>query len=313
MKHLQSLLQDFYQNKNVLVTGGAGFIGSHIAETLCKLGANVSIIDDLSTGSVDNIAPFCNNIQFLAHDITSFKKCIKATKKQDIIFHTAAFVSVAKSIKQPALCEKINIEGILNLLEAARINNVKAFIFSSSAAVYGDRNNECNETDTPNPKSPYATSKLEGEKLCKEYAKYKINTAALRYFNVYGNRQSPHGEYAGVVTKFKYNLIHKKPIIIYGNGKQQRDFIHVSKVVEANLLIGLLKPLHGEIFNIASGKCINLFNLLNKLKDETQAAPTQVLFKPARRGDIYSSKANCTKYNILKQNLFKTYQNDSLS
>jgi UDP-glucose 4-epimerase len=293
-------LKNFYKNKNVLVTGGAGFIGSHIAEKLCQYQANVTVLDDLSTGSIKNLESFCHKINFLAHDITSFKKCLKATKKQDIVFHTAAFVSVPESIKHPAICEKINIDGTNNLLEAAKINNVKTFIFSSSASVYGNRNDICSEKDNPNPESPYAKSKLSSEKLCIEYSKkYRLNTASLRYFNVYGNRQNPNGAYAGVVAKFKHNLIHKKPIIIYGNGKQKRDFIHVSKVSEANLKIGTILPLQGEIFNIASGNSINLFELIRKLKKDTGCKPTQVLFQPARKGDIFNSIAHVAHYKSL--------------
>ncbi len=298
------LLQNFYQNKNVLITGGAGFIGSHIAQELCKLKANVTIIDDLSTGSIENLESFCHDVNFIAGDITSFKSCVRATKKQAVIFHTAAFVSVSESVKNPAICEKINAEGTQTLLEASAINNVKSFVFSSSAAVYGEKNLSCKEDNKPEPKSPYAKSKLTGEKLCKEYSKkYKISTSCLRYFNVYGERQNPFGPYAGVVAKFKHNLINKEPIIIYGNGKQRRDFIHVSKVAQANLLMGTIPYLNGEVFNIATGKSIDLFQLIKKLEKEVLISLVNIRFKPARKGDIIASMASCDKYKSAKNEI----------
>jgi len=293
-------MQSFYKNKNALVTGGAGFIGSHLAQKLCEYGAHVTILDDFSTGSFDNISTFCSDVTVIARDITSFRSCVKATKRQDIVFHTAAFVSVPESVKHPGLCEKINIEGTNNLLEACSLNNVPRFIFSSSASVYGNRNDRCRETDKPNPQSPYAKSKLAGETLCKEYAKnHKINTACLRYFNVYGDRQSPNGSYAGVVAKFKHNLLRKQSIVIYGDGKQKRDFIHVSKVVAANLAIGTRSPSQGDVFNIASGKSITLLKLLEKLEVEMNIKRSDLQFHPARKGDIFSSQANCRKFKEL--------------
>lgn len=290
-------VKSFYRGKKVLVTGGAGFIGSHIAQRLCSYEAEVTILDDLSSGSLTNICEFAHGINFIAGSITNYKACIKATKKQDIVFHTAAFISVPLSLKHPALCEKINVEGTANILETCEKQNVKSFVFSSSSAVYGERKGFCRETDAPCPQSPYAQSKLEGEALCKSHAESgNMNTSCLRYFNVYGPRQSAQSEYSGVIAKFKHNLVTKKPIVIYGNGKQKRDFVHVSEVVDANLLIGTLPSLRGEIFNIATGKSISLLKLLHKLEEETSKKPTAILFKPARKGDIYSSQADCTKF-----------------
>jgi UDP-glucose 4-epimerase len=292
-------MRAFYKRKNVLVTGGAGFIGSQLAHTLCLYGANVTVLDDLSTGSINNIAGE-PNIRFIASDITSLKSCIKATKKQSFIFHAAAFVSVPESLKHPELCKKINVDGTYNILEASRINNVSTVIFSSSAAIYGERTDCCCEKDKPNPQSPYAQSKLDGEKLCREYAKeHSLNTACLRYFNVYGTQQNPHGTYAGVVAKFTHNLLHEKPIIIYGDGKQKRDFVPVEKVVEANLLVAMRSSLNGDIFNIATGSSITLLNLIKNLEKETKKCPVEIKFKPARSGDIFASHASCKKYKSL--------------
>jgi UDP-glucose 4-epimerase len=300
MKHLQS----FYNNKNVLVTGGAGFIGSQIARALCSYGANVTVLDDLSTGSLENLENCKKKINFIANDITSFKTCLKATKKQDIVFHTAAFVSVPESVKHPELCEKINVEGTFNLLEAYKTNKFfsktnHCFIFSSSAAVYGNKSYACNENDKPNPQSPYAQSKLAGEKLCTEYFEnYGIQTAVLRYFNVYGKRQNKKCDDIGVVARFKENLLNKKPITIYGNGRQKRDFVHVSRVVQANLLASTLS-LKGDIYNIATGKSITLLSLIKKLEIETNTKCAGIIFKPARKGDVVSSRADNKKYDTI--------------
>lgn len=296
-------IEAFYKNKKVLVTGGAGFIGSHLAQTLCELGAQVTILDDLSTGKLANIKPFCSQISVQIGDVTSFKACMQATENQQIVFHLAALVSVQGSIKQPKLCEKINVGGTSNILDACVANNVKTFVFSSSAAVYGNKKEICEETDKPNPQSPYATSKLAGEQMCKEYAReHGISTAALRYFNVFGPRQDPHSEYSGVVAKFTQLITDERPLVVYGDGKQTRDFIPVANVVEANLLCGMQQNLRGDVFNVATGKSITLLELIKQLEKETQKKCAGITFQPARAGDIISSQARCAKLESLRQN-----------
>ncbi|MBD3231939.1 NAD-dependent epimerase/dehydratase family protein [Candidatus Dependentiae bacterium] len=293
-------MEEFYKNKNVLVTGGAGFIGSHLVEKLVELNANVTILDNLATGQLKNLSSILPYINIIYGDITNHFTTIKASKNQNIIFHLAALTSVAESIQNPSLCKKINIEGTKNILEGCKKNNVVTCIFSSSSAVYGNKNEQCKESDSTNPLSPYAQSKLESEKLCQNYSKeYGINIACLRYFNVYGKNQNPNGEYAAVVAKFKHNLINKKPLMIFGDGKQTRDFIHVSKIVQANLKIAMNKNLNSEIFNIASGKSINLFELIKNLEKETKTKNVNIIFKAARIGDIFYSAANCEKYKKL--------------
>ena len=296
MKHVET----FYKNKNVLVTGGAGFIGSHIATKLVSLGAHVSILDDLSTGCITNIQPILHKIRLKVGDICHKETCNQITKQTDVVFHLAAFVSVPESIKNKAMCEQINCFGTKNILEAANSNNVTSLIFSSSSAVYGEKKQRCTENDTVSPQSPYAQSKLVGEQLCKTYSE-NINAASLRYFNVYGERQNPTGNYAAVVAKFKNQLTKKQPIKIYGDGKQKRDFIHVSEVVDANILIGSLQNLNGEVFNIGTGKSINLLELVKQLQQETKIEKPTIEFLPAREGDIYISEANCDKYKKLKK------------
>jgi UDP-glucose 4-epimerase len=293
-------IETFYKNKNVLVTGGAGFIGSHIARKLVSLGAHVSILDDLSTGCIDNIQPIIHKTRIKVGDICNKETCLQMTQQTDIIFHLAAFVSVPESMKHSAICERINYNGTKNLLVAAAENNVSTLIFSSSSAVYGEKKTKCTEKDSLSPQSPYAQSKLAGEQLCKEFSE-KINTAALRYFNVYGERQNPNGSYAAVVAKFTEQLKKEEPLKVYGDGTQRRDFIHVSEVVAANILIGAEKQLQGEIFNIGSGKSINLLELIEQLKSEIKIAKPTIEFLPAREGDIHISEANCEKYLQLKQ------------
>jgi len=278
------------------VTGGAGFIGSHLVEKLVNLGAKVTVFDDFSSGSLNNLKSVITRINVNCASITSKHLCLKATKKQDYIFHLAAFISSTMSVKEPDLCNKINIEGTANILEGAVLNEVKTVVYSSSSAIYGDKKDVCCEDDLTDPKTPYATSKLEGEKLCKEVSlNHDVSTSCLRYFNVYGDRQRGDSSYSSVVAQFKKNLVNKKPITIYGNGNQIRDFIHVSQVVEANLKIALLKN-EGTVFNIASGKSINLFELITKLEQELKVKSTDINFEDAREGDIAISKANCSKY-----------------
>jgi len=288
--------EKFYKNKRVLVTGGAGFIGSHLVERLVHLGANVTIMDNFSTGSLSNIKSVAHLINLFYADIRSAYSCTKAVANQDIVFHLAAFISVAESLINPDVCHKINAEGTNNILDACQKHGIKMFIFSSSSAVYGCKNGVCAENDPLNPQSPYAKSKYEGECATQKYTQTaSCNAAILRYFNVYGDRQSPHGSYAAVVARFKKQLLSEEPLTIFGDGKQTRDFIHVSKVVEANLFLGLQQNLHGEIFNIGSGKSMNLLQLIEHLEHELQIKRTTITFMPARHGDITHSLASCTK------------------
>lgn len=295
------LIAQFYKDKKILVTGGAGFIGSHLVEKLIEFGAKVTVIDNFSTGNLNNLKSVITKVDLVYGDISNFFTTANATINKDIVFHLAALVSVSESVKNPELCRRVNFEGTKNLLQACRKNNISKFIFSSSAAVYGNKNSQCDENDPANPINPYGQYKLESEKLCKKYfSEHNINTAILRYFNVYGPRQNPKGDYAAVVAKFTENLLHQKPIVIFGDGKQTRDFIHVSEVVKANLLIATQENLSGEVYNIATGKSINLFELLEKLEKETNTKHTDIMFQASRQGDILNSAACINKYKNLK-------------
>lgn len=291
----------YYKNLPVLLTGGAGFIGSHIADKLIELGADLTIIDNLSTGNMQNLKNLKQKFKFIEGDIRDLNTCIQVTKNQKIIFHLAAHVSVPESMKNPASCNSINIDGTFNLLESARLNRVEKFIFSSSSAVYGNKETICNEKDSCNPTSIYGLSKLIGEIYCQNYYKfYNIKTICLRYFNVFGERQNPNGQYAAVVAKFTESLKQNKPVIIYGDGTQTRDFIHVNDVVSANLNLAKLdKELNGQPVNIATGKSITLLDLIQKLEQENKIKKNKIIFEPERSGDVINSKADINLYKNL--------------
>jgi UDP-glucose 4-epimerase len=287
----------FYAKKKVLVTGGAGFIGSHLVEKLVAYGAQVTVLDNFSTGNLGNLKSVISSVNLLYADVRSSYGCLKAATHQEMVFHLASFVSVPESIKHPELCSNINVNGTRNLLEACVKNNVKTFIFSSSSAIYGNKEGICSEDDTPNPQSPYAYSKWEAENLVREYTKqFGLQSAMLRYFNVHGPRQNPNGQYAAVVARFTNQLMNNQPLIIFGDGTQTRDFVPVASVVEANLTVARQPTLNAEVLNIGSGTSINLLQLVEQLEKQLNVSRVDVQFEPARQGDIHHSQARCEKY-----------------
>lgn len=293
---------EYYKGKEVLVTGGAGFIGSHLVEALVAAGARVSVLDNFSTGTVENLRSVMHKIHLIPHDVTSFHSCLRATFKKSHVFHCAAMVSVPQSVAAPSLCTHINVDGTKNILEACRVNKVDTCIFSSTAAIYGHHSEICCEDQAPDPQSPYASSKLEGEGFCTRYAQdHKLNTCALRYFNVFGPRQNPNGDYASVVPRFTRALLQGKPLVIYGDGTQTRDFVSVSEVVRANMISGMLKHQPGTIVNIASGHSITLIELIKKLEQELGVVATEILFEPRRPGDVDHSTADISRWIALQQ------------
>jgi UDP-glucose 4-epimerase len=292
-------MQNDYSMMNVLVTGGAGFIGSHVVEKLVNCGAHVTVLDDLSTGTLENLRGVISEIRFIHGTINDLATCIKATQQVDIIFHLAAFISVPESTLNPSSCYETNVNGTLHVLKAAEINQAKRIVFSSSSAVYGSVDGACAENTPCRPESPYGHSKLIGELLCCDAAKSgSLSTICLRYFNVYGDRQNPHGQYASVVAQFKEHMKQNQPVTIYGDGSQTRDFVPVATVVQANLTAGIL-PLPAsafEIFNVGTGKSISLLELVEQLRGEFPQFSAGVHFRPARKGDIKQSSADCSKF-----------------
>ena len=251
-----------------LVTGGAGFIGSHVVDALIAGGHEVVVIDDLSSGKKENISP---RAVFVEKSITSDLGNLFSEYKFNAVFHLAAIASVQYSIKEPAHTHDTHVQGTLNLLEYCRKHNVKRFVFSSSSAVYGDQKEfPLHEGMTPNPMSPYALHKLIGEYYCKlYYFLYGLETISLIYSNVYGARQNPSGDYAGLIPKFLSLMREGKTPTIFGDGEQTRDFIHVSDVVAANLAAALTndKKCFGEFFNIGSGNQISVNDVFKAIKE----------------------------------------------
>lgn len=238
--------------KNVLVTGGAGFIGSHLTERLLELGCTVTVIDDLSEGTWNNLpkhARLMTRKMSILDDVSSVMKNI------DVVFHLAALPRLQRSIDEPLATHNVNINGTLNLLLAAQKNKVKRFVFSSSSSVYGNRNKmPFKESMSPHPLVPYSLHKVVGEEYCRLFASiWGLGTISLRYFNVYGPRMNETSGYANLIPKVMKNLREGKRPIINGDGKQRRDFTHVSDVVEANILAAQ-SDIRGEVFNIGFGK-----------------------------------------------------------
>jgi len=296
-----------YENKRVLVTGGAGFIGSNLVKELVSIQAKVTVLDNFSSGTEKNLSSVINAIELIEGNICNTELCDSITQSKDIIFHLAAMVSVPLSINDPETCYRVNVQGTENLLKAACNNAVMQFVFSSSSAVYGNQSQLCKETIMPAPQSPYAESKLISETLCKKYTYlHSLSTSCLRYFNVYGKDQNPNGEYAAVVARFTEALLHKKPITIYGDGLQTRDFIPVESVINANLLLGMHQTAECLVVNIASGKSITLLELISQLENKLHTKAVEIIFTNARSGDIINSVADCSYYSELTQHLLSS-------
>jgi len=251
------------KNKLIVVTGGAGFIGSHIAEELSK-DNDVIVIDNLYAGKIENIPP---NVKFIQADIRDYKSIAELISQADYVFHEAALVSVVESVERPLLTEEINVLGTLNILKALSDGQGK-LIFASSAAVYGDNQNlPLKESEKPKPLSPYGITKVSAEYYCKVfYELYGVPTVSLRYFNVFGERQG-YNQYAGVISIFINRALKGEPLIIYGDGKQTRDFIYVKDVVKANILAAESSRANGKVFNVARGERTTIVELaLNQVQ-----------------------------------------------
>ncbi|MBR3144433.1 MAG: SDR family oxidoreductase [Clostridia bacterium] len=289
----------FPENALFLVTGGAGFIGSNICEALLGLGYRVRCLDDLSTGKKENVDMFLSNpkYEFIKGDIKDFDTCLKATKDVTYVLNEAAWGSVPRSIEMPLFYCANNIQGTLNMMEAARQSGVKTFVYASSSSVYGDEPNLPKiEGREGNLLSPYALTKRADEEWAKQYSKhYGLKTIGLRYFNVFGRRQDPNGAYAAVIPKFIKQLLNDEQPTINGDGKQSRDFTYVENVVEANLKACLAPDeASGEAFNIAYGGreyIIDIYNTLIKALGK-DIKPN---FGPDRKGDIKHSNADISK------------------
>jgi nucleoside-diphosphate-sugar epimerase len=279
-----------------LVTGGAGFIGSHLVRELVKAGATVRVLDNLSSGSCSRLADVRSGLDFQEGDVRNAVACRNACRGIDIVFHLAAYISVPGSIRDPVTADAVNMSGTLNMLIAARDFGAQRFIFSSSSAVYGDTEVlPTTEDALPRPLSPYGIEKLYGEHMARLfYQLHGLQTCCLRYFNVYGSGQNPESEYAAVIPKFITLMLAGRTPTIYGDGSQTRDFLYVNDVVAANILAAQADGIGGELCNVARGRSVSLNELATTLAGVLGVKPN-VEHGPARPGDILHSSADTSR------------------
>lgn len=279
-----------------LVTGGAGFIGSHITEALVKRGDEVRVLDNLSTGHRHNLDGFIDQIEFVEGDLTDFDTVESAVQGVDCIFHQAALASVPRSVKAPRDTHAACVTGTVNLLDAARNAGVRRLVYAASSSAYGNQPFASKrERDLPMPLSPYAAAKLAAEYYLQSfYHTYGLETVALRYFNVFGPRQDPDSPYSAVIPLFITALLRGESPTIYGDGQQSRDFTFVANVVHGNLLAAEAENVGGRVFNLANGKTISLLQLLSALKRELNVE-IEPVFEAPRVGDVRDSMADISE------------------
>ncbi len=278
---------------HVLVTGGAGFIGSHLVEALLRRGDRVRVFDNLSTGRRENLVHVRDDVEIIAGDLRDEDAVRRSVRGVEIVFHQAALASVQRSVDDPITTNAVNVTGTLHVLTAARDANVRRVVFASSSSVYGDTPTLPKiETQAPQPLSPYAVSKLAGEQYCMAFSVvYGLPAIALRYFNVFGPRQDPHSEYAAVIPRFIDRMVRGLPPIVYGDGLQSRDFTYIENVVDANLAAADAPADCSAVFNVGAGERTSLLELaeqINRLLGSALAPDHQ----PPRAGDVRHSQAS---------------------
>ena len=279
-----------------LITGGAGFIGSHLVRRLVAQGVVVRVVDNLSTGQLDRLEDMKGSIEFVKGDVSDDRVSDEVVKGVQYVFHQAAIPSVQRSVRDPIATNRANVTATLNLLESCRRAGVHRFVYAASSSAYGDTEVLPKvESMCPNPLSPYALQKLVGEHYCKLYYElYGLETVCLRYFNVFGPNQDPHSEYSAVIPKFISGLLAKEPITVYGDGEQSRDFTYVDNVVEANLLAMRAEgDAAGKVYNIGCGERISLNNLI-RLLEGILNVNAKVNYSKMRSGDVRHSLADIT-------------------
>jgi UDP-N-acetylglucosamine/UDP-N-acetyl-alpha-D-glucosaminouronate 4-epimerase len=281
----------------VLVTGGAGFIGSHIASGLLASGARVRIIDDLSTGHRDNLDEIGGDVDFVQASLADEGAVKKALEDVEVVFHEAALPSVPRSVENPKQTHVACVESTFNLLNGARQQNVRRVVYAASSSAYGDQPTLPKREDMlPEPLSPYAVAKLVGEYYSQVFTRvYGLESVCLRYFNVFGPRQDPSSQYSGVISRFISALLSDERPVIYGDGETSRDFTYVENVVEANLKAAETKKGIGEVINIANGERITLNQLLDEIKQLTGKRSVDAEYREFRRGDVRHSLADISR------------------
>jgi len=285
-----------FHYKKALVTGGAGFIGSHLVDALVAEGCRVTVLDNLSTGNLANLKPISDRVNFIQGDIRDRRTLDQAMKGCDVVFHEAAVVSVVQTVEDPVGSATVNEMGALYVLESARLNGVRRAVFASSAAVYGDDCEVPNREEMqPRPKSPYAVQKLTNELYARAFHElYGLETVCLRYFNVFGPRQDPSSPYSGVISIFMDRSVSKSRPVIYGDGNQYRDFVYVRDVVQANLMAAVAENVGGDRFNVGTGRYVTinrLWEMISGLADLDMAPE----YLPARPGDIIESVSSINR------------------
>jgi len=280
-----------------LVTGGAGFIGSHIASALASAGARVRIIDDLSTGYRENLAEIRGEVDFIHASLAEEEPLRKALEGVELVFHEAAIPSVPRSVENPRQTHIASVESTFSLLLASREKKVRRIIYAASSSAYGDQPTLPKvESMLPEPLSPYAVAKLVGEHYCQVFTRvYGLETVSLRYFNVFGPRQDPSSQYSGVISRFISALLGGERPVIYGDGEQSRDFTYIANVVDANLKAAESSKAIGQVINIANGERISLNQLLAELKSLTGKSDVVANYTAPRAGDVKHSLADISR------------------
>ncbi len=279
-----------------LVTGGCGFVGSHIVEALIRRGDRVRVLDNFSTGSKQNLVTVADQVDLIEGDVNDPDRVAQAVKGADCVFHEAALASVPRSVESPLESHAACATGTVNVLDQARRAGVRRVVYAASSSAYGNQPHSAKrESDLPSPLSPYAAAKLASELYCQAFFHtYGLETVCLRYFNVFGPRQDPHGPYAAVIPLFITKLLAGERPVIYGDGKQSRDFAYVENVVHANLLAAEAPGVAGRTFNVGCGRSVSLLDLLDALNRllGTNVNPD---FRPARTGDVRDSLADISQ------------------
>ena len=299
-----------FTKKRILVTGGAGFIGSNLCEALLERGNKVVCLDNFATGKKENIKEFLevSNFSLIEGDIRKLEDCLKATKDIDYVLHQAALGSVPRSIKDPITSNEVNVTGFLNMLVASRDNDVKRFVFAASSSIYGDLETLPKVEDKiGNPLSPYAITKYVNELYAANFSKiYGLETIGLRYFNVFGRKQDPNGAYAAVIPKFVNQLMNGESPVINGDGSYSRDFTYIDNVIQANLLslVTTNEKAINKVYNVAYGDRVTLNDLMESLKEylsefDTEILKIKVIHGPNRIGDVPHSNASIEKAKTL--------------
>jgi nucleoside-diphosphate-sugar epimerase len=276
-----------------LVTGGAGFIGSNTVDELVRRGHGVVVLDDLSSGKEDNLAEVRSKITFMKGSITDIEVVQKAMVQADYVIHLAARTSVPRSVKDPVDTNRINVDGTLNVLVAARDNKVKRVVFAASSSAYGDTPTLPKSEDMqPVPISPYGVSKYVGELYAQTFGRcYGLENVCLRYFNIFGPRQDPDSPYSGVLSRFSTAFLDSTPPVVFGDGEQTRDFTYVENAVQANILACEAPSASGRTFNIGTGHAVSLNQVLQMLQ-KASGKKLETKYEPAREGDIRDSLAD---------------------